>query len=66
MARVEVRGSKKSRRNTEEGHLIEPGDGLRGERALGCFLEEVISELGAGGFLQVRVLGRGARGKHSK
>lgn len=28
---AEVRGSKKSRRNTEEGHLIEPGDGLRGE-----------------------------------
>lgn len=57
MARVEVRGSKKSRRNTEEGHLIEHGVGLRGERALRCFLEAVISELGGGEFLQVRVWG---------
>lgn len=54
VARDKIRGIKKGRRSKEEGYLIQPGGGLRRERALGGFLEEVISELEAGGVLLVR------------
>lgn len=52
VGRAEVGRSIKGRRNTEKGYIIEPR--CWQGRSLGGLLEEVISELGTGGVLQVK------------
>lgn len=56
-------GKHEGQEEHREGHLIEPEGGVRCENALGGFLEEVISELGTGEVLQVRLSREGQRSK---